>query len=209
MTPYEHAMVGITGVLATGLNRRYGWPIVGLAAVAAVSPDWDGLTIVAGSAAFAASHRLWGHNVMACVLSGLVMGVVDYRFDVVTRCSRFLTRKLRLGLTGGEPRVREARFLGGFAVWIGVAVAAALSHLVGDLMFSGSATLPDWELQPWWPLSRAGYVYPLVPWGDPGASLVFVAGMFAMWKWPRRMQSISLGTLAGVILYVAIRGAWR
>lgn len=207
MTPYEHAMVGITGVLATGLNRRYGWPIAGLAAVAAVSPDWDGLALVAGSAAFAARHRVWGHNVLVCVLSGLLLGVVDYRFDMVGCCGRYLTRKLRLSRSGGEPRLREARSLGGWVAWISVAILAALSHLLADLLFSGSATLPAWELQPWWPLSRAGYAFPWVPWGDPGVSIVFVAGMFAMWKWSRRLQPISLVTLAAVVLYVVVRGA--
>lgn len=207
MTPYEHAMVGITGVLGTGLNRRHGWPIAGLAAVAAVSPDWDGLTLVAGSAAFAASHRVWGHNVLVCVLSGLLLGVVDYRFDVVGRCGRYLTLKLRLPLLAGEPRLREARSPGGWVAWVGVAVLAALSHLLADLLFSASATLPDWELQPWWPLSHAGYAFPLVPWGDPGVSIVFVAGMFAMWKWPGCLQPISLVTLSAVVCYVAVRGA--
>jgi hypothetical protein len=201
-------MLGLTGVLATGLNRRCGWPLVALAAVAATSPDWDGLTIVAGPAAFAASHRLWGHNVLACVLTGLLMGVLDYQFDVATRCGRFLARKLRLVLPGGMPQVRETHCLGGFAVWVGVAILAALSHLAGDLVFSGTATLPDWELQPWWPFSGAGYIFPLLAWGDAGASIVFAAGMFAMWKWPGRLQLISAATLACVVLYVVLRGTW-
>ncbi len=208
MTTYEHAMLGITGVLATGLNRRYGWPIVALAAVAAISPDWDGLTIVAGSAAFAASHRLWGHNVLACVLTGLLMGILDYQFDAATRCGRLLAQKLRLAVPGGPLRVRETHRFSGFAVWVGVATLAALSHLAGDLVFSGTATLPDWELRPWWPFSSAGYIFPLLAWGDAGASIVFAAGMFAMWKWPRRLQLISAATLACVILYAAVRGAW-
>jgi len=137
-----------------------------------------------------------------------LMGVVDYRFDITARCGRFLAQKLRLAPPGGPPRVRETHCLGGFAVWVCVAVLAALSHLAGDLVFSGTATLPDWELRPWWPFSSAGYVYPLVAWGDAGASIVFVAGMFAMWKWPSRLQLVSLFTLAGVVLYVAVRGAW-
>lgn len=208
MTTYEHAMLGITGVLAAGLNRRFGWPIVALAAVAATSPDWDGLTILAGSAAFAASHRLWGHNVLACVLTGLLLGILDYQFDVTTRCGRFLAQKLRLVLPGGPPQGRETHCLSGFAVWVGVAILAALSHLAGDLVFSGTATLPDWELRPWWPFSSTGYVYPLVAWGDAGASIVFAAGMFAMWKWPSRLQPISAATLACVVLYTVLRGTW-
>ena len=207
VTTFEHAMLGITGTLAAGINRRYGWPIVALAAVAAVSPDWDGLTIVAGPAAFAASHRLGGHNVLACVLTGLLMGILDYQFDAATRCARLLAQKLRLPLPAGPLRVRETHGLSGFAVWVGVAILAALSHLLADLVFSGTATLPDWELQPWWPFSSAGYVFPLVAWGDAGASIVFAAGMLALWKWPTRLQLISAVTLACVVLYVFLRGA--
>jgi hypothetical protein len=208
VTTYEHAMLGITGVLAAGLNRRYGWPLAAIAAVAAVSPDWDGLTIVAGAAAFAASHRVWGHNVWACFVTGILIGCLDYRFDAVTRCGRLLTRMLHLIMPGGPPRIRAAWSLGGLAVWISVAILAALSHLAADVVFSGTATLPDWKLQLWWPVSNAGYVFPLVPWGDAGVSIVFVAGMFAMWKWPGRLQTISAVTLAAVVLYVAARGAW-
>ncbi len=208
MTTYEHAMLGITGVLAAGLHRRFGWPIAALGAVAAVSPDWDGLTIAAGPGAFAATHRLWGHNVLVCVLSGLLLGILDYQFDVTTRCGRFLVRKLRLVVPGGLPQVHETRCLSGFAVWVSVAILAALSHLAGDLVFSGTATLPDWELRPWWPFTSTGYVYPLVAWGDAGASVVFAAGMLAMWKWPGRLQLISAATLACVTLYVVLRGTW-
>ena len=50
MTFYEHAMLGATLALVAGLQRRHGWRIVAMAAVAAVLPDWDGLTIVLGAA---------------------------------------------------------------------------------------------------------------------------------------------------------------
>ena len=65
MTTFEHALLAINGVLATGLQRRYGWQLAGVAAVAAISPDWDGLTIAFSLAAFAAGHRVWGHNLGA------------------------------------------------------------------------------------------------------------------------------------------------
>jgi len=57
---------------------------------------------------------------------------------------------------------------------------------------------------------KAGWarVYPLVPWGDAGVSIIFVAGMFAMWKWPGRLQAVSAVTLAAVVLYVLGRGMW-
>lgn len=146
--------------------------------------------------------------IRALALTGLLIGAIDYRFDVVTRCGRFLTRRLSLTLPGSPPRVREAFSLDGLAVWVGIAVLAALSHLAADLVFSGTEALPDWELQLFWPFSTAGYVYPLIAWGDAGVSIVFVTGMFAMWKWPARLQATSLATLAAVALYLAVRDAW-
>lgn len=48
MTVYEHAMIGINGALAMGLQRRHGWQIIALAGFAAVLPDLDGLTLLLG-----------------------------------------------------------------------------------------------------------------------------------------------------------------
>ena len=39
MTTLEHAMVGANLVLASGLNRRFGWQLVAVAGVCAVLPD--------------------------------------------------------------------------------------------------------------------------------------------------------------------------
>jgi hypothetical protein len=58
MTIYEHAMIGINGTLALGLNRRHGWQIVAFAGLAAVLPDLDGLAIVLGPSLYADGHRL-------------------------------------------------------------------------------------------------------------------------------------------------------
>ncbi|HID24106.1 MAG TPA: hypothetical protein EYP14_17130 [Planctomycetaceae bacterium] len=70
MTTFEHAMLGVNGAIAAGLTRRHGWRLAAVAGLAAAAPDWDGLTLVFGSAAFAAGHRLWGHNLVACVFVG-------------------------------------------------------------------------------------------------------------------------------------------
>lgn len=45
MTTFEHAMLGANGVVASGLHDRFGWRLVALAAIAAIVPDWDGLTV--------------------------------------------------------------------------------------------------------------------------------------------------------------------
>jgi hypothetical protein len=206
VTTFEHALFGVTGVLAAGLHRPGGWQIAAVAAVAAVSPDWDGLTILGGAQAFAASHRLWGHNVLACLLTGILTGSLDYRFDLVTRTGRWLTRRLPLGVPVDRLRVRDQFTLRGFAGWVAVASLAALSHLLTDVVYSGSQTLPDWQLQPWWPFSKWACIYPLVRWGDMGASVILFGGAFAMLRWPRRLQTVSLVTLIVLGLYVVLRG---
>ncbi|MGD9128399.1 MAG: hypothetical protein PVH19_13570 [Planctomycetia bacterium] len=61
MTTIEHAMLGIDGVLAVGLNRRWGWSLCAMAGVVAIVPDWDGLTLLGSASLFDAAHRVWGH----------------------------------------------------------------------------------------------------------------------------------------------------
>ena len=50
-------MLGASLALAARLQSRHGWRIVAMAAVAAVLPDWDGLTILFGAAR--ASRIAW------------------------------------------------------------------------------------------------------------------------------------------------------
>jgi len=58
VTVYEHMMVGASLALGAGLHYKHGWRIVGLAAVAAALPDWDGLSFLFGSQAYAKAHRV-------------------------------------------------------------------------------------------------------------------------------------------------------
>jgi hypothetical protein len=203
MTTFEHAMVGVCGVLALGLNRRFGWRLPALAGVAAVTPDWDGLTLLFSAQRFEQGHRVWGHNLLVCAITGLVLGLVDAKWDLMGRARRVLLRILRQPAT--EPEVSQR--LCSFSLWSVVAILAALSHLPADLVFSGGHGLADWELQLCWPFSSRGFVYPMVRWGDVGATLVFVAGLFAMLRWKNRLQWIATGTLLGVVLYIVARGS--
>ena len=76
MTTYEHAMLGVTGTLAVGLHRKYGWEIVALAGFVAVLPDWDGLSLLFGAGTFDRVHRTLGHNLPACILLGVVVAAL-------------------------------------------------------------------------------------------------------------------------------------
>ncbi len=206
MTTYEHAMLGIDGTLALGLHRSHGWKIAAMAGLAAIAPDWDGLTILYSKSLFADAHRVWGHNVFACILLGLLIGLLDYRCDIVARLGALFTKLCRVQVADGAVCVRTSFASKESLIWTAVAIVSALSQLPADMVVSGSQGLPDWELKVLWPFSSRGWVYPMVPWGDPGITIVFVAGMFGMLKFRERIQQIAAATLLGVVGYIAIRG---
>ena len=203
MTTYEHAMLGITGALAAGLHRRHGWQIVAMAGVAAVLPDWDGLSLSWGPAAFDRCHRAWGHNVFVAPVLGAATAIFCWGFRPFDRLARLSTKGQRAAeQQSGSQEVSAREVL----LWIFTGVVASLSHLAADLVFSGSRDLSDWELQLLWPITSRGWVYPLVPWGDVGTTLIFIAGMFAMARFRRQVRPIACGTLVAVVAYIVIRG---
>lgn len=208
MTTFEHAMLGVDGVLATGLHRRYGWKLPVMAGVLANSPDWDGLTLLLGPTAFEKAHRVWGHNFVVCAAVAIMLCSVDYAFDPWTRLSRRVLRRRRpeKAATLIPRQVFSGRE---FTIWLVVALAAAFSHLAADLVVSGTASLGDWKLPLLWPFSDRAWIFPMVRWGDAGMTIVFALGMLAMARWPHRIQRIAILTLAGVCLYIGIRGALR
>jgi membrane-bound metal-dependent hydrolase YbcI (DUF457 family) len=207
MTTFEHAMLGVTQTLATGLHRRYGWQLAAMAGFVAISPDWDGLTIAGGMQLFDVAHRAWGHSLLVCTILGMLLAGLDYRFDLVTRAGGYLRRLMRDGSKTDGPR--SQRRWNGYCVWMMVGAVVALTHLIADMVVSGAAQLNDWALQLLWPFSREGFVYPLVSWGDPGMSIVFVLGMFGMWRWPKHLQLVAGTTLLLLVAYIMLRGAMR
>ncbi len=205
MTFYEHALVGIDGALAVGLHRRHGWQIVALSACAAVLPDWDGLTILFGPWLYAEGHRVWGHNLLVATLLATVLAAVAYRFDVLTRIQRRLARSWAVLGVRQDP-ASPVRSMANLAVWISVGVAATYSHLLADLAFSHGAGLSEWGLPLLWPFAQTTWAWSLAPWGDVGTTILLAAGMFAMLRWPARVQPLAAGTLATVVGYIALRG---
>ena len=206
MTTYEHALLGATGALAVGVQRRYGWPIVGMAAVAAVLPDWDGLSILFGADALDRVHRVMGHNLLVCVAAGALFAAADYRWGMILRSKRWAGRRMRMfAIEDGLPQ-RPGFNRRDLGVWILVGVAASLGHLGIDIVYSGHAEYADWGLKLLWPFSDRAFVYPMVPWGDVGAAVILSVGMFAMVARPGRVQVIAGITLAAVAAYVVGRG---
>ncbi len=206
MTSYEHVMLGVNGTFAVGLHERYGWKIVAMAGVAAASPDLDGMTWLISNQAFSTAHRVWGHNVLACLLLGILIGVLDYRLDLVTRVGRRVTRVLRLGVAEDLVVVRK-RWEGRAArTWVLVAIVATFSQLPADLAVSGTKTLPVWGLKLLWPFSDREWSFQMVTYNDPGVILIFIVGMFAMTKWTERLTQIARATLLLATVYLLFRG---
>jgi membrane-bound metal-dependent hydrolase YbcI (DUF457 family) len=206
MTIYEHAMVGINGALAAGLQRRHGWQIVALAGVAAMLPDGDGLTILLGFQYYAEGHRLWAHNLLVTGLLAAIVSAAVYRWDAFTRIQRWLASRWKMFAIRGAPTERPPRGASELCLWVAVGVLAAYSHLAMDIMFSAGKNLGIWGIALFWPFSNNSYAYPLVPWGDVGATVIFAAGMFAMAFWPKRIRAIAAGSLLAVALYIVVRG---
>ena len=206
MTTLEHAFVGANFVLASGFHRRFGWQLAAAGGVAAVLPDWDGITICWSVSLFDAAHRCWGHGLLPCVLVAMVFAVCDYRFDIMSRLARFFVKWLRVQVAMEPLETRRHFTMSGLFAWIVLAIIASLSHLAADVVVSGTATLSDWDVKIFWPFSERGVVYPLVPWGDVGNMAILLIGMFAMLRWKNRVQLIATLTLLGVIGYTSVRG---
>ncbi len=207
MTTFEHAMLGANAVLASGLHRRYGWHVVVLAGVCAVAPDWDGLTLLYDVQTFDRGHRVWGHNLLACFLTGILLGSIDYRYDLSGRLASYFASKRKPELVpDGSMRRKLGKEFSGWAVWILVGILAALSQIPADSVVSSGHGLSDWPLKPLWPFSQQEFIYPMVQWGDPGITLIFCAGMITMARCQRRLQLVAILTLLLVVGYIEFRG---
>jgi membrane-bound metal-dependent hydrolase YbcI (DUF457 family) len=221
MTPFEHALVGMNGVLACGIHRRHGWPIVAWGAFAAILPDWDALTLVLGIPRFVLGfcrgdqplllsgmkwyvegHRLWGHNLLVTGLLAAVLSALAYRLDVPTRIQRSLARRWKLFSIPDNANELSQHSGKEFWLWIVVGVLASYSHLLMDIFCSGNQSLPSWGVPLLWPFSNQMCACPLLPWGNIGATVILAASMFAMLRWKRHVQGIAFLSLLAVMVYM-------
>jgi hypothetical protein len=213
MTPYEHAMLGGTLTLAVGAHRRHGWPVVLMACAAAALPDWDGLSLAFGATAYSTVHRTWGHNLAAAVAAGVLvggLGLLCHHSVRVRRQALVLLRKL--GQPPPAPHADPPFSAHALAVWLAVGVLAGLSHLPADLIYSGSPPTPDWPVPLLWPFSERGWSFPILAWGDLGPTVIFLAEMFALYRWRNYAQLLAWITLLVVGSYLTARWAiavWR
>jgi hypothetical protein len=73
-----------------------------------------------------------------------------------------------------------------------------------DAIYSGPPSA-IWPVAALWPFSRTGWAWPLVPWGDVGATTIFITEMFALYRWPRFAQMVALTTLGALCAYLGLR----
>ncbi|TWU50856.1 hypothetical protein Poly51_41490 [Rubripirellula tenax] len=208
MTTFEHALLGMNGLLATGLHRRFGWKLAVLAAVAAIAPDWDGVPMLFDMSRFEVGHRVWGHNLLTCCFLGLGLASIDYRFDLIGRAAKSMTRWRPLRELAPSVDVRHSFSRPTWLVWVLVATVAALSQIPADAVVSGAEGLSDWALKPLWPFSNFTWIYPMIPWGNVGVTIIFAITMIAQVKQPAHVQSIAITALVSVVAYLCIWSAW-
>lgn len=206
MTTPEHTLVGIHLALAAGCHRYWGWPSVALAGIASNVPDWDGLPMLVDMQRFESGHRVWGHNLLAILLTSLLLGWSQSKFHWLEWIGVRVRRLLPACETKSQPSLTFAH---GLFVFTLLALVAQLVHLPCDMVVSGGTGLTDWLVRPFWPVSNAGYVYPLIPWGDVGPTVILMAGAIALAKLPTRLTIVSTLTLFVLLLYLFLRGWMR
>jgi membrane-bound metal-dependent hydrolase YbcI (DUF457 family) len=220
MTTPEHTLVGIHLALASGRDRAWGWRVVALAGLMSNAPDWDGLPMLFDMSWFERGHRVWGHNLpVICLVSAAVAAIVS-RWDVIGRAATRATALLsRAGLSpAGGPASPSPPMSAGhdgsgpdgppsFRVAFLTALLAQAVHLPCDMVVSGGNGLAHWEVQPFWPFSAAGYVWPLIPWGDVGPTLILMAGIIVIASRRRAVAATSAVTLALLAAYLVSRGS--
>lgn len=206
MTTPEHTLVGIHVALSCGFHRVLGWRSVVLAGLASNMPDWDGLPMLIDMQRFEAGHRVWGHCLISLLLMSLILGSLQWTFDGIGSVTRWFSDRFSVSAWKAAIEQRQSTTWRTWMGLIGIALLVQVLHLPCDMVVSGGNGLSDWAVQPWWPFSRAAYVFPLIPWGDVGPTVILMVGIIAVAKQPSRMSTLSLLTLFLLCAYLLLRG---
>lgn len=208
VTSPEHTLVGIHVAFAFGVHRYFGWRGVAIAGLASNIPDWDGLPMIFDMQRYESGHRVWGHNVMSIVLTSLVLGMTQRRFDWIGRVGRRVVARLPEATDGRrETEVTHGNIT--MSICVGISLFAQIIHLPCDMVVSGGKGLSDWAIQPWWPFSNTAAVYPLIPWGDIGPTVILMGGIIAIAKWRSHTSTFASLTLVALVGYLLLRGMTR
>jgi hypothetical protein len=169
------------------------------------------MSLIFGSAAYAEAHRLWGHNLLAASLGGAAVGTAGYLCSLSARVRNRARALLgRLEPRWKEPGIVPVAFSGyALAAWVLLGVLAGLSHLPADVVYGGAPGQPSWPLRPLWPFSQRGWGTAVIAWGDLGATFIFLAEMFALYRWPGGARLVAVAGLLAVVGYIALRAALK
>lgn len=207
MTTPEHTLVGIHFAFATGLHRFFGWRGVAMAGIASNVPDWDGIPMLFDMQRFEGGHRVWGHCILSIFLASLLLGFFQIRWDWIGSIANRFPIPLPKNAVADPPRNTKWQFGGiGGLVFAAVAMCAQLLHLPCDMVVSGGTGLSDWAIQPWWPFSSAAYVFPLIPWGDIGPTVILMCGIIVIAKRNSHLSQTSWLTILVLCGYLVVRG---
>jgi inner membrane protein len=206
MVYYDHGMVGATVAVALGAQRRYGWAVVALAALAGMFPDWDALAKHVSDDAYVRGHRVWGHNLFAATVAGLALGGLGYWIHR-SSARHFGSAPQATREAQPESQMSPAAGGDGIALWLVLGVAILWTHPLLDLLYCGWDHNGDWPVGLLWPLVRGGYARPWMPWQDWGATLILACGLCVVVILPRYRQRGACICLALLAVYVAARGA--
>jgi hypothetical protein len=178
-----------------------------MAGVASNVPDWDGIPMLFDMQRFEGGHRVWGHGIVSIFLVSLLLGFFQIRWDWIGFiANRFPVAMPKNGVAAA-PRNAEWLIGGiGFLVFASIAMCAQLLHLPCDMAVSGGTGLSDWAIQPWWPFSSAAYVYPLIPWGDIGPTVILMCGIIVIAKRNSHLSQTSWFTIVVLCGYLVVRG---
>lgn len=203
MTSPEHFVFGLDIAIVLGLHKFRDWKLPAIAAIAAVLPDWDGLMIFGGFSLLEKAHRVWGHGLISVAIMAILLGSLDYRFDIIGRTARFFGRFVKdIDVTKIELR-NEFRACGLFA-WIGACFLGGLTHLFGDIIVSGNSQYAPWPVLLFWPFSDREFVWPIFSWGDFVPSIILFTGAIAMLRRKNHIRSIALFTLFALTGYAVL-----
>jgi hypothetical protein len=203
MTTPEHALVGVHLAIASRCFRLWSWRAVALAAVMSNAPDWDGVPMLFDMGRFEQGHRVWGHNLTVILFVSFVVALILNQWDLIGAIGKRIAGKYSSATIILDPIDCQNQLDFG-AAFLTAFVSQAM-HLPCDMVVSGGGGLSHWHVKPFWPIADNGYVYPLIPWGDIGPTIIMMVGLIVMAKRQRNMAATAAGSLATVIVYMLAR----
>jgi membrane-bound metal-dependent hydrolase YbcI (DUF457 family) len=202
MVYIEHAMLGLTLAVAAGTQRRHGPALPATAALAAMLPDWDAVSLLYGKETYVAVHRTWGHNLLLGCGGGAIVGALGYLCRLSTGIRRrTLALWERLGEKSLTHEPRPVFSPTALLVWMFVGTLAGLSHLATDMLY-------PWDIPLLWPFDERRWHYAVLDWSERGLLVLFLVEMFALFQWRKQATLIAWLTLLLFVGYVSARAVW-